>query len=186
MAFTTKHGRWFPFADHIRIHDEVLGKYAYLMLVPADYSFEYIQQDILRHSVEFEFPHNGYKIKIEKHSKLKFRKNSRTGQIEPDEALTIYYNYVARNSSKGHHLRYCSPHESFYDSELPWHHKHHRHESIQSNLENVSIFDSDDRPAADQSTNQFHVSRKTIRIRYLGQTDWPNVKDFLKEVSELV
>ncbi len=78
MAFTTKHGRWFPFAEHIRIHDEVLEKYAYLMLVPFEYSFEYIQKDILRHSVEFEFSHNCYKVKIDKHSKLKFKKNSRT------------------------------------------------------------------------------------------------------------
>jgi len=185
MAFTTKHGRWFPFTDHIRIHDEVLEKYAFSMLVPVEYSFEYIQKDVLKHSVEFVFSHNGYKVKIDKHSKLKFKKNSRTNQFEPDEALTIYYNYVARNSSKGHHLRYCSPHESFYNSELPWHHKHHKHDSIQTLRENVSIFDNDDRAVADQATNQFYIGRKTVHIRYLGQTDWPNVKDFLKEVSEL-
>lgn len=186
MAFTTKHGRWFPFIEHIRIHDEVLEKYTYLMVSPIEYSFDYIQEDILRHFVEFEFLHNAYKIKIEKHSKLKRKKDSRTGQLEPFEALTVYYNYVARNSGKGHHLRYCSPHESFYNSELPWHHKHHKHESTLKTSETVSIFDDDDRPSPDQSNNQLHLNGKSINIRYLGKTDWPNVSDFLKEVSGLV
>lgn len=185
MAYTTKHGKWFPFTAHIEIHDQVLKQFESYMVTPQEYSFNYIQKDVLQHSVEFEFSHNGYRVKIEKKSKIKFKKNSRTGQVEPDEALTIYYNYVARNSKKGHSLRYCSPHESFYDSELPWHHKHHRHESIKQNAENISIFDSDNRPVDDQGMNQIYVGNKIIGISHIGQVDWPNVKDFLKEVYNL-
>jgi hypothetical protein len=186
MAYTSKHGKWFPFAEHIHIHDQVLKQFEYQMLTPQEYSFDYLQKDILRHYVEFEFRHNGYKVKIEKKSKIKFKKSLRSGQVEPDEALTTFYNYVARNSDKGHSLRYCSPHESFYDSQLPWHHKHHRHESLSPGSERISVFDNNDRPIDDQGMNQFYVGRKTIHLTYLGQLDWPNVKEFLKEVNNLV
>jgi hypothetical protein len=182
MSYTTKHGQWFPFSQHIQIHDDVLAKYESAMIVPQEYSLNYLSHDVLEHSVEFEFSHNGYRVKIEKESYVKFSKNSVTGKFEPTQALTKFYNYVAWHSDKGHHIRYCSPHEENYRSDLPWHHKHHSHESWKKNQDTVKIYSNDDRPFTDRSKIQFTVDRSTVKINYLGEIDWPNVKDFLKQV----
>jgi hypothetical protein len=188
MAFTKKHGQWFPFAQHIQIHDSVLKKFETSMVSPTEYSLDYLNppvNDILKHSVKFTFAHNGYEVKIEKKSKIKFIKSPVSGVLEPSEALTIFYNYVARNPSTGHRIRCCSPHHHTYDKDLPWHHKHHVHELTIKGVETVLIHDNDDRPIQDRNQFKFYVDNVTISITYLGQVDWHNVKDFLKKVSSL-
>lgn len=183
MAFTKKHGQWFPFTSHISIHDSVLKSYETLMITPTDYSLNNLPNNVLEHFVEFQFAHNNYKIKINKKSNIKYRKNKKTGKDEPFEALTFFYNYVARNPSKGHSIRFCSGHITKYDKNVPWHHLNHCHETIANAPEKVSVYFDDDRPSGDKGSNIYPIGNKNIHVVYLGQIDWPNIKEFLEQVS---
>jgi hypothetical protein len=184
MAYSNKHGVPFPFTQHIDIHDQVLKKFEPQMAVPQEYSIDYETTDksVIKHSVEFIFNHNHIKVKIEKKSKITYKRDKQN-IIVPCSALTIWYNYVARSSK--YNLRYCSPHTDEFDPINPWHNKHHRHESTGKTSEEISVFDDDNRPSNQRSSNKYHVHKKTITLKYLGQVDWPNVKEFLREVSKL-
>lgn len=181
MLQTNQHGMTYSFYDHMKIHDDVLKKFETLMDIPQEYKLEELSKDVLRHLVEFKLTHNNYKIKIEKKSLLTFKKD-KSGKAIPDTARTIYYNYVARNRSKNHSIRYDCPHDDHYDKDVPWHNKNHRHEEFNSDIEYVKIYSHDDRPVREHNKKKFQVKKKMISIKYCNDDDWPHVQQFLDEI----
>lgn len=178
----TKHGIWFDFDRHIDIHRNNLAGWKSSMVVPADYDEIWEAPDVHKFSLKFQFQINGYEIKITKLSKVSFKVIKNNVQI-PDKVKTLEYSYVGYNQHKNHMIRYCSPHSDTYDKQLPWHHKHHRHE-FDGYIENILIYSEDDRPYLDRFKKNFLSGKQNVSIQFQN-IEWPHVSEFLSEIYKL-
>ena len=152
------------------------------MVVPTDYTEIWEKPNEHKFSVKFVLAINGYEIKITKISKVSFR-HLKNNTLIPDKALSLEFNYVAYNTNKNHIIRYCSPHDTTYDPNRPWHIKHHRHE-FDGTIENILIYSDDDRPFMDRFKKKFQVDGHNTNIRYQN-IDWPHISEFLTEIYTL-
>jgi len=185
MPKPKKHGMWFDFTRHIDIHDNVLAGYENSMVSSTKYTKTWKSNNtFIEHYVKFEFAHNGYTLEITKESQVSYINHKKYGRV-PHEAKTTYFNYVAINQSKNHHIRYCSPHDTNYDSNRPWHNKDHRHESMVSGQESILIYSKDDRPFTDRLKKKFKVGKVNVSIQYDVNDDWPLLGEFFADIYKL-
>ena len=179
----SKHGQWFPLGSHLSIHKNVIESFADWLIKSGDKKYNiknFVGGDGVRyisHQIKF-ITTNGFLVEIKKKTKLSSEKTPKYG-------LTFSFSYNCFDLNKKPVLQYHSAHSPVFNPLTPWHHKPHRHEYVRQ-VQKVDVYSFDDRPK-DQKRSKYTwgENQDPVELNYLESYDWPFVKEFLDEVSEL-
>lgn len=175
----TKHGIWFDLSTHIAIHKKVIQDFNWLISSGQhEYTITRFKDkkdyEILKFSIEFETT-NGFDVKI--------TKETRISKDDSSLAMTSDFSYNCLGKSDNSHLRYHNRHDEDYLVEVPWHNKPHRH-SFDGTTQRISVYSHDHRPEK-HKFKKYKWKAYQVELKFLDQEDWPFVKEFLEEVSQL-
>jgi hypothetical protein len=170
---------WFNYQRYQHVHESVLNTYSGHFLSNSFYTIPISTTTKLQLEVDIELI-NGFKVSIQKGADVK---------IIDDEVMcqTSWYKYLARHPHTKYQIRYCSPHFGENQEKEDWDYYHHRH-LIQyegkMKSESVIIYSPFDTPVKHQINKTYITSNDNKRYSF-KKDPWPQIEDFLKEITEL-
>ncbi len=175
----SKHGIWFDLFDHLKIHDEVIDQYSWLVASgDTGYTIDKVQNgksyDIY-HSISFQTTNN-CNIRIDKTT-------ATTDEAAPTHGLTTSFSYNCIKQDRTYELMYHSAHSRRYNPLAPWHTKPHKHE-FDGKIQRIHIYSEEHRPLSERG-RKYTWKNFPVEMKFLGNSDWPFVSEFLNEVSKL-
>jgi hypothetical protein len=175
----SKHGIWFDLYDHIKIHDDVLQQYQWLI---ARGQTEYLVENVTSRDGQ-EIEHSLNCVTTNGHQ-LQILKTTITSQeMVPLYGLTASFSYNCFKINGHYELRYHSAHSKIYNSMAPWHSSPHRHE-FDGKVKNIEIYSKDFRPLNERKNNHTWKGHP-VKLVFLEHENWPFISEFLEEVSHL-
>lgn len=174
-----KRDNWFDYHRYMHIHDEVLDRFNGHYTTPVNYEHYIYTEKEIHIGVDIELV-SGHMVSIEKRA---------SGRVIEGQLVcqTTSYQYLIIHPVTKFQIRYCSPHligENLED----WDFQHHRHEIVfggRRPQESVIVYMPFEKPQNVSFNKTYFSSRKGVPFSYKGDP-WPQVEDFLNEVTQLV